>query len=240
MTKWSDIIPQQTFSIGTQLAERAKAERNMGKCICPPQDQIFRALSLTPPDRVKVCIVGQDPYHTPGAANGLAFSIASDKPLQPSLTNIFKELESDLRIPKPRSGDLTKWAENGVLLLNTSLTVYEHQANSHINWGWNKFTAGVLQAATHLPQPIVFILWGSSAHSMLDSLIQKAAVYDNNGFIVQERLVKKAYLLSSHPSPFSCRKMCKNHPPFVGSRPFSTTNKLLVEMGGESVNWNLN
>lgn len=239
MSKWSEIMTQESYLIGMQLAEYAKKEREEGKNICPPQDQIFRALTLTPPDKVKVCIVGQDPYHTPGAANGLAFSTAPGKSLQPSLINIFKELESDLQIPKPYSGDLTRWAENGILLLNTSLTVYEHEANSHANWGWDKFTKGVLRAATHLPQPIVFMLWGGYAHGMLNSLIQKAAVHDDSGFIVQEKLVRKAYLLSSHPSPFSANKKCKNHPAFRGSKPFSTANRLLEEMGGEPVNWSL-
>lgn len=120
-------------------------------------------MSLTQPEDVKVCIVGQDPYHTPGAANGLAFSISPGSPIQPSLRNIFTELNSDLGIQIPQTGDLTPWAERGVLLLNTSLTVYEHKANSCVNWGWDKFTTEVLKAATKLPQPIVFMLWGANA-----------------------------------------------------------------------------
>lgn len=158
MIKWSEILPQNILDISIKLENRAQEERDSGKIIYPPQDQIFRALNLTTPDKVKVCLIGQDPYHTPGQANGLAFSIAAGHPLQPSLVNIFNELESDIGIKRPKSGDLTKWAEQGVLLLNTSLTVYEHQANSHANWGWDKFVKGVLQAAHKLPQPIVYVL----------------------------------------------------------------------------------
>lgn len=159
--------------------------------------------------------------------------------MQPSLVNIFKELEEDCGIPKPASGDLTKWAENGVLLLNTSLTVYEHQANSCVGWGWNKFTKAVLQAATKLPQPIVFLLWGGNAQDLLKDLISCAAVYEDGGHIVKEGLIKKAYVLSSHPSPFSATKPCRGTPAFRGSRPFSTTNNLLTSMGGEAVDWSL-
>lgn len=148
-------------------------------------------------------------------------------------------MEDDLGIPKPANGDLTKWAENGVLLLNTSLTVYEHQANSCAGWGWNKFTKAVLQAATRLPQPIVFLLWGNNAQSLLKDLISCAAVYEDNGHIVRENLIKKAYVLSSHPSPLSVTRPCKGAPAFRGSKPFSTANNLLVSMGGEAVDWRL-
>lgn len=183
--------------------------------------------------------MGQDPYHTPGQANGLAFSIAPGNPIQPSLTNIFNELYEDLGIPKPPNGDLTRWGEQGVLLLNTSLTVYEHQANSHVRWGWNKFTKAVLQAATRLPQPIVFLLWGANAQDLLKDLISCAAIYEDGKHIVRENLIKKAYVLSSHPSPFSVGKPCRGTPAFKGSKPFSTANRLLIEMGGEAVDWTL-
>jgi uracil-DNA glycosylase len=205
----------------------------------PPQDQIFRALQLTKPEDVRVCIVGQDPYHTPGQANGLAFSIAPGNPLQPSLVNIFKELEEDVGIKKPEDGDLTKWAENGVLLLNTSLTVYEHQANSCAKWGWDKFTKSVLQAATKLPQPVVFLLWGANAQDLLNDLISCAAVYEDGKHIVKENLIKKAYVLSSHPSPFSATRPCRGTPAFRGSKPFSTANTLLTSMGGTPIDWSL-
>ena len=236
---WSDILPQETLDIGMNLGLRAYEERKQGKIIYPPQEDIFKALRLTHPDKVKVCIVGQDPYHTPGQANGLAFSIASGNPLQPSLVNIFKELKEDIGIDIPSNGDLSKWADNGVLLLNTTLTVYEHQANSHAVWGWKKFTKSVLQTAHSLPQPIVFVLWGASAQELLPDLITKAGVYCASGKIVTENLVKKAFVLSSHPSPLSAGRQCKGSPAFKGSRPFSTINKLLTDMGGEPMDWSL-
>lgn len=124
------------------------------------------------------------------------------------------------------------------MLLNTTLTVYEHQANSHVGWGWNKFTKSVLQAATKLPQPIVFMLWGANAQDLLNSLISCAAVQQDNK-VVTENLIKKAYILSSHPSPFSVSKPCRGTPPFKGSKPFSTANSLLVNMGGEPIDWSL-
>ena len=237
--KWSELLPQEALNLSEQLEQRAEQERNEGRVIYPPQNQIFRALQLTPPDKTKVCIVGQDPYHTPGQANGLAFSITPGHPLQPSLVNIFKELSADLGVPSPPNGDLSKWAENGVLLLNTSLTVYEHQANSCLGWGWNKFTKAVLQAATQLPQPIVFMLWGANAQELLNDLITCAAVYHDNNHIVTENLIKKAFVLSSHPSPLSVTRPCRGTPAFRGSKPFSTTNSLLVQMGGEPVDWRL-
>ena len=239
MSKWSEILPQEALYLATELEAHAQEERDNGKKLYPPQDQIFRALQLTKPEDVRVCIVGQDPYHTPGQANGLAFSIAPGNPLQPSLVNIFKELEEDVGIKKPEDGDLTKWAENGVLLLNTSLTVYEHQANSCAKWGWDKFTKSVLQAATKLPQPVVFLLWGANAQDLLNDLISCAAVYEDGKHIVKENLIKKAYVLSSHPSPFSATRPCRGTPAFRGSKPFSTTNTLLTSMGGTPIDWNL-
>ena len=224
--------------MATELEAHAQEERDNGKILYPPQEQIFRALQLTKPEDVRVCLVGQDPYHTPGQANGLAFSIAPGNPLQPSLVNLFKELEEDVGIKRPESGDLTKWAENGVLLLNTSLTVYEHQANSCVNWGWNRFTTAVLKAATHLPQPIVFMLWGANAQNLLKDLNSSPMVWDGPG-VARENLIKKAYILSSHPSPFSVSKPCKGTPAFKGSKPFSTANDLLLSMGGEPIDWSL-
>lgn len=194
MAKWSEILPQETLCLATELEAHAQEERDNGKVLYPPQEQIFRALQLTKPEDVRVCLVGQDPYHTPGQANGLAFSIAPGNPLQPSLVNIFKELEEDVGIKRPESGDLTRWAENGVLLLNTSLTVYEHSC---------------------------------------------AAIYEDGKHIVRENLIKKAYILSSHPSPFSATRPCRGTPAFRGSKPFSTTNQLLVDMGGTPIDWSL-
>lgn len=235
--KWNEIICPQAFNIGCGLAIHAQQERDEGKLICPPQDQIFRALELTPPDKVKVCIVGQDPYHTPGQANGLAFSVNNG--MQPSLKNIFTEMSNDLGCGIPNTGDLTPWAEKGVLLLNTALTVYEHKANSHANWGWQTFTSAVLEATVNLPQPIVFILWGSNAQSLKKVLIVKAATYSEDNKVIMQRLIKKAIIQSSHPSPLSYTRSSGGTPAFRGSKPFSLANSLLTEMGGEPIDWSL-
>lgn len=237
--KWSEILPQEALNLSARLEERALMERKAGKNIYPPQEQIFRALQLTTPENVKVCLVGQDPYHTPGQANGLAFSITPGHPLQPSLKNIFAELQNDIGCKYPQNGDLTHWAEQGVLLLNTSLTVYEHQANSHSHWGWDRFVTEVLRAAHQLPQPIVFILWGANAQGLLEDLITCAAVHEDGGSVIRERLINKAYILSSHPSPLSAKKPCKGTPAFIGSKPFSKTNNLLIDMGGTPIDWSL-
>lgn len=235
--KWNDIINKDALNVGYNLANYAQQERERGKLICPPQDQIFRALTLTPPDKMKVCIVGQDPYHTPGQANGLAFSVNIG--MQPSLKNIFDELVADLGCGRPATGDLTPWAERGVLLLNSALTVYEHQANSHANWGWQTFTAAVMDAAIYLPQPLVFVLWGANAQKLRKNLIIKAAVYSENNQVIRQRAIKKAIIQSSHPSPLSVNKSSGGTPAFKGSKPFSLINNLLIEMGGEPINWEI-
>ena len=148
--KWSDILPEEIMQKGDRLA--AYADMLIASMdIYPPSGQVFRALSLTPPDKLKCVIVGQDPYHSPGAANGLAFSINPGRNLQPSLENIFKEYHDDTGYPVPASGDLTPWAEHGVLLLNTSLTVQRGCPNSHADWGWSEFTGAVLEAAWKRP-----------------------------------------------------------------------------------------
>lgn len=235
--KWSDILSSEALAISDQLEARASSDTLP---ICPKKEDIFRALQLTPPDKVKVCIVGQDPYHTPGQANGLAFSISPGNPLQPSLKNIFTELQSDIACGSPPNGDLTPWAERGVLLLNTTLTVYEHQPNSHSKWGWNKFTSAVLHAAACLPQPVVFMLWGADAKSLFPGIASNSPiVYDTRGFIAKQNIVKKAYIFSSHPSPFSASRTCGISPPFRGSKPFSTANNLLIEYGGTPIDWTL-
>lgn len=226
MQKWNSILPETSMSLATTLVQKAQEERQAGKVIYPPQDSIFRALTLTPPECVKIVIVGQDPYHGGGQANGLAFSVNPGVPCPPSLRNIFCELHEDLGVPMPSSGDLTPWAERGVLLLNTVLTVEDGVANSHKNWGWQEFVLEVFRACTNLPQPIVFILWGGQARAFLSSL----QVLDHD---------KKACVVSSHPSPLGARKGSAQAPAFIGSRPFSTANHLLQNMGGSPVDWAL-
>lgn len=222
---WNDILPNETACTGLRLAEWARAER-VHNTIYPDQDDIFKALQLTPPDKLKVCIVGQDPYHGPGQANGLAFSVNPGVKFPPSLRNIFNELVSDIGCPYPETGDLTAWAKQGVLLLNTSLTVEEGSPNSHIGWGWHEFTKAVFLATLKLPQPMVFILWGKNAQEFVSDMD-----FQNHP--------NKLVLMSTHPSPFSARRSCGSVPAFIGSKPFSAANTFLQEMGVNPVSWDI-
>lgn len=227
MVKWSDILSPAALEKAKQLQARAKKEGANGHIIYPPQDQIFRALTLTPPEAVKVVIIGQDPYHGPGQANGLAFSVAPGVAIPPSLRNIFKELQDDLGCPAPKSGDLTPWAERGVLLLNTSLTVEQGKPASHAAWGWQMFVSDICRACVTLPQPIVFLLWGGHARSF------------TAGLQIYSRSENKCSLCSSHPSPLGATKASGGAPAFLGSRPFSQANRFLKTMGAAPVNWAL-
>lgn len=217
--KWSQILPEPIMQIGDQLAEKANQLRNQVN-IYPPADQVFRALKLTPPDQVKVCIIGQDPYHTPGAANGLAFSINKGRYIQPSLQNIFKELCDDIHCDMPSHGDLTCWAEQGVLLLNTSLTVEQGKPNSHSDWGWDTFTQTIFKTCLSLPQPIVFILWGRNAQNIASD-------------VDWSQYTNKCVIKSPHPSPMSAAKG------FFGSKPFSRTNAFLIAHGSSPITWTI-
>lgn len=218
--KWSEILSPETLAIGDTLELKTKQELEAGKILYPPVNQLFKALSVTTPDKLKICIIGQDPYHGPGQANGLAFSVNPGVALPPSLRNIFQEYCEDLNMAYPKNGDLTPWAENGVLLLNTSLTVYQSQPNSCASWPWEDFTRAVFMKALELPQPIVFILWGRKAQNFLSGVNINA--YQN-----------KRSIASAHPSPFSASSG------FFKSRPFSRANQLLQTMGAEPVNWKL-
>lgn len=184
--------------------------------VYPPRERLFEALRLTPPENVRCVILGQDPYHEPGQAHGLSFSVPEGIPLPPSLRNIYKELSADLGVETPRSGDLSHWAEQGVLLLNTGLTVYESAAGSHRGFGWQHFTDAVIRAADSLPQSIVFILWGGDA--------RKKAAFLSRG---ENRLI----LESAHPSPLS------SYRGFFGSRPFSRCNEFLLRRGEKEIEW---
>ena len=222
---WTELIQPNIYDISLNLAKRAVERINSGIPVAPPPDKIFRALALTPPDSVKVCIIGQDPYHTPDAADGLAFSTGNKTTIQPSLSNIFDELCRDINCPRPSSGDLTPWALNGVLLLNTVLTVDIHKPAGHNNWGWQLFTSHIVDLCTKLPQPIVFITWGRYAQSLLpDTKLENT---------------NKIAIRSSHPSPFSANKPCGMSPPFLNSKPFSTANNHLIANGIAPVNWEL-
>lgn len=186
--------------------------------IYPSMYDIFNAFKFTPYSNVKAVILGQDPYHKPGQAHGLCFSVQDGVKLPPSLVNIYKEIKSDLGITEPDNGNLTKWAKQGVLLLNTSLTVRRGAANSHKDCGWTQFTDEVIKKLAAREKPMVFILWGANARS-------KKAFIDGKRHLILE---------SAHPSPLSC------YNGFFGSRPFSKTNDFLVANGETPIDWNLN
>ena len=183
--------------------------------IYPPGRFIFNAFNLCPFDKVKVVIIGQDPYHGPGQAHGLCFSVNDGVPFPPSLQNIFKEIQSDLGAPIPTSGNLTRWANQGVLLLNATLTVRAHQAGSHQRRGWEEFTDAAIRILAEQRENIVFILWGSYAQ-------KKGAFIDRNKHLV---------LASAHPSPLSA------YNGFFGNKHFSRTNEYLQAHGQTPIEW---
>lgn len=185
--------------------------------IFPPSDDIFNAFALTPLKDVKVVIIGQDPYHNVGQAHGLCFSVRPDVEIPPSLVNIYKELHDDLGCYVPNNGYLVKWAEQGVLLLNTVLTVRAHQANSHRGMGWEQFTDAAIRILNEEDRPIVFILWGSPAQT-------KKKMLNNPRHLILE---------APHPSPLSAYRG------FFGSRPFSKTNTFLEENGLTPIDWQI-
>jgi uracil-DNA glycosylase len=199
----------------TELVAFVKEEYK-NETVYPPPKHIFRAFDLCPFEKVKVVILGQDPYHGPRQANGLSFAVGEGVALPPSLQNIFKEIESDLGEPLAhRSGDLERWARQGVLLLNATLTVKAHMAGSHQGRGWERFTDAVARALNDRREHLVFILWGSYAR-------QKGAFIDRARHCVIE---------SAHPSPFSAAHG------FFGSKPFSRANAYLAEHGEKPIDW---
>ena len=199
-----------------QLYKKVKEEYTTHQ-IFPPSDMIFHAFEVTPLEDVKVVILGQDPYHNDGQANGLCFSVREDIDIPPSLVNIYKELHSDLGCYIPDNGCLEKWAKQGVFLLNTVLTVRAHQAFSHRGIGWEQFTDAVIQTLNDQDRPIVYLLWGRPAQ-------MKKAMLNNP---------KQLVLTAAHPSPLSAGRG------FFGSRPFSRVNAFLREKGGEEIDWSL-
>lgn len=195
------------------LEQRRKA----GAIIYPKGSQIFAALDATPVSNVKVVILGQDPYHGPGQAHGLCFSVQKGVPAPPSLENIFKELATDVKIPRPNHGDLNAWAKQGVLLLNATLTVEQSKAGAHQGKGWEEFTDQVISKLAETRSNLVFILWGSYAQ-------KKGMKIDRKRNLVIE---------SPHPSPLS------SYRGFFGSRPFSQTNSYLERTGQQPIDWSL-
>ena len=199
------------------LKQFLTAEREAGKQIFPRAGQWFHALNTTPLDKVRVVILGQDPYHGPGQAHGLCFSVQNGIAPPPSLINIYKELQSDLGITPPRHGNLQHWADQGVLLLNSVLTVEANRAASHQGKGWERFTDAIIREVNALPHPVVFILWGSYAQ-------KKASFVDG---------ARHKVLKSVHPSPLSA------HNGFFGSKPFSQANAFLVAHNLKPIDWSL-
>lgn len=185
--------------------------------VYPPKNEVFRAFQLTPYSEIKVVILGQDPYHGPNQANGLSFSVEVGTKFPPSLRNIFNELVEDIKCEYPSSGDLSSWAKQGVLLLNTTLTVKESQPMSHTGMGWERFTDVVLSEINKKSTPVVFILWGKHAQS------KKKLINQSKHFVIE----------SAHPSPLSARRG------FFGSHPFSKTNTFLISKGLTPINWSL-
>lgn len=185
--------------------------------IYPKYENLFKAFKYTPYHKVKVVILGQDPYHNPNQAHGLAFSVPKGEALPPSLKNIYKELNNDLGIKEPNQGNLEDWAKEGVLLLNSILTVERNKPLSHKDIGWQRFTDKVIRILDNKKSPVIFILWGNFAKS------KKLLIINNKKYIIE----------GSHPSPFSANKG------FFGTRPFSRTNKILKYVGLKEINWEI-
>ncbi|CAH1664866.1 uracil-DNA glycosylase [Hyphomicrobiales bacterium] len=214
---WRDL---PVFTAGAEAARACAAvdaERAAGHVVAPAPERIFAALALTPLDTVRAVILGQDPYPTPGHANGLAFSYVGPPPLPRSLVNIYKERVADLGEPVPSDGDLTRWAQQGVLLLNTALTVREgaSKAGSHLSLGWARVTDAVIAAVSRQRPHAVFLLWGAPAQA-------KRPLIDESRHLV---------IASAHPSPLSARRG------FFGSKPFSRANEWLEGQGEKPIAW---
>ena len=215
-TDWNPVLRAEFAKpYWNELQQFVRAERTQRR-VYPAPDEVFAALHLTPYADTRVVILGQDPYHGPGQAHGLCFSVRDGVALPPSLVNIYKELSSDLGIPPPRHGNLERWARQGVLLLNTTLTVRAGSAASHQGKGWETFTDEVIRAVNAKEHPVVFILWGTHAR-------RKRTLLDDRHVVIE----------SAHPSPLSA------HNGFFGSRPFSRTNEALLRAGLAPIDWRL-
>ena len=211
---WTEVLaPIKNSEYFENLWNKVKSEYS-SVTVFPPKSQIFRALELTPFDEVKVVIIGQDPYHNDNQANGLSFSVAEDVSAPPSLKNIFTELKSDLGIERQKK-DLEDWAKQGVLLLNSSLTVRAHSPNSHKDLGWDRFTNFIIEEISDEKENVVFVLWGAFAQK------KEELIDSSKHFIIK----------SAHPSPFSV------HRGFYGSKPFSKVNNFLKSKNIKPISW---
>jgi uracil-DNA glycosylase len=215
-SSWKALLAEEFEKPYFQELTTFVKEEYKKKAIYPPPASIFRALDLCPVDQVRVVILGQDPYHGPGQAHGLCFSVPAGMKHPPSLQNIFKELHADLGLPYPKSGSLVPWAKQGVLLLNAVLTVEDGQAGAHANKGWEQFTDAVIHSISKNCRNVVFVLWGNYA-------AKKAALIDPRHHIIR----------CVHPSPLSA------HRGFMGSKPFSQINSALAQFGQEPIDWRL-
>jgi uracil-DNA glycosylase len=213
---WREALSAETAKPYFADLGRFVAAERAARQVFPPEEEVFAALAATAPADVRVVLLGQDPYHDDGQAHGMCFSVRPGVKVPPSLRNMFKELHADLDVPIPAHGYLGGWADQGVLLLNTVLTVRAHEAASHKGRGWEQFTDAVIRAVDAREQPAVFVLWGAHAR-------KKAALIDRE----RHRIIEGA-----HPSPLSARL-------FFGSRPFSKANAALAELGHREIDWAL-
>lgn len=227
---WLSGASQEVVEITSRLM-RAVEELRKTETIYPSQEKILNALAFTAPKDVRVVILGQDPYHGPNQAMGLSFSVPQGEKLPPSLRNIYKEMAADLGCALPDNGDLTSWAQQGVLLLNTTLTVREHAANSHAKLGWQILTNHVIEQCFMLRQPVVFLAWGRHAVTLVEDARSRAV---GQGCA---NLETKHILKSTHPSPLSANKQGGELRAFMGSRPFSSANALLARYGENPIMW---
>ena len=215
MTTWNEILSEEMKKDYYQELLAFVQKRREEVSVFPEEKNVFRALELTPFESVKVVILGQDPYHGFGQAHGLSFSVQKGIPLPPSLRNIYKELQEDLGGELPTEGDLSHWAKQGVLLLNTVLTVEEGNANSHKGMGWERLTNRLIESLNELKHPVIFILWGKPAQD-------KEKLITNPNHII---------LKAPHPSPLSAYRG------FFGSKPFSRVNDILIQQGQSPIRW---
>lgn len=217
---WHEVLKEElNLPYVQELKKFLEEEKRSGAAVYPPEDFVFNAFRHTPFDKVKVVIVGQDPYHGKGQAHGLSFSVQPGVTIPPSLKNIYKELIEDVKITPPKTGCLTSWADQGVLLLNATLTVREGEPKSHYGKGWERFTDKVIEKLAERKDPLVFLLWGKSAQEK----VERVLVHANPHHLV---------LTAAHPSPYSAMM-------FLGCKHFSKTNKQLIEWGKTPIDWQI-